>query len=67
MFERVQRSRHTPASETVIQETVVPFIIVKGEEKQVTHPVEVCGHAEDEAGPRAVQEKNIDINFGVAK
>lgn len=63
MFERVQRSRHTLASETVIQETVVPFIMVKGEEKQVTYPVKVCGYAEDEAGPRSVQKKNIDINF----
>lgn len=64
----MQRSRHTPASETVIQGTAIPLIIIEGEERQVTHPVDVCGHAEDEAGPRSVQEKNINIDFrGVAK
>jgi hypothetical protein len=45
------------------QGTAISFIILKGEEKQVTHSVDVCGHAEDEAGPRSVQKKNINTDF----
>jgi len=41
---------------------------MKGDEKQVTHSADVCGHAENEAGSRSIQEKNINIDSkGITK
>ena len=42
--------------------------IIKGYEKQVTHPVDVRDHTENEAGPRPIQEKDVNIGSkGIVK